>query len=89
MYASIRRSRSDRGSEVVRRVGGEFVALLRRAPGFVSYHLVDAGNGTFVSVSLFETREGAEESNRIAAAWVAQNVAPLVQGRPDVIGEKW
>jgi prophage antirepressor-like protein len=84
MYASIRRYRTPEPEEIRRLVEVGFLPLLRTQPGFVSYTLVHAGNGVMVSISVFETREGADESNRLAAEWVAQSVAPLVQGRPDI-----
>ncbi|HET7463657.1 MAG TPA: hypothetical protein VFJ82_20550, partial [Longimicrobium sp.] len=79
------RYRTPDPEEVRQRVEVGFLPRLRTQPGFVSYSLVHAGNGVLVSVSVFETREGADESNRMAAEWVAENVAPLVQGRPDII----
>jgi prophage antirepressor-like protein len=84
MYATIRRYRSSEPEEVRRLVEASFLPLLRAQPGFVSYSLVHAGNGAMMSVTVFETRAGAEESDRMAAEWVARNVAPLVQGRPDI-----
>lgn len=84
MYASIRRYRTPEPEEIRRNVEVGFLPILRTQPGFVSYTLVHAGNGVMVSISVFETREGADESNRMAGEWVARTVAPLVQGRPDI-----
>ena len=39
-------------------------------PDFDGYYLIDAGNGVFASVSIFDTEAHAEESTRIASAWV-------------------
>lgn len=85
MYASIRRYRTPDPEEIRRRVEVGFLPILRQQPGFVSYNLVDAGNGVMVSITVFESRQGAEDSNRMAAEWITQNVAPLVLGRPDII----
>ncbi len=84
MFASIRRSRATDPEEVRRRVEVGFVPLLRVQPGFVSYSLVHAGNGAMVSITVFTTREGAEQSNRMAAEWTAEHTAPLLLGRPDI-----
>ncbi|HET7234787.1 MAG TPA: hypothetical protein VFJ16_32535 [Longimicrobium sp.] len=84
MYASIRRYRTPEPEEVRRRVEVGFLPMLRKQPGFVSYNLVHAGNGVMISVTVFQTREGAENSNRLAAEWTAENVAAFVQGRPDI-----
>jgi hypothetical protein len=84
MFASIRRYRTTQPEEVRRRVEVEFLPMLRKQPGFVSYSLVHAGNETLVSITVFQTREGADLSNRLAAEWTARHETPLVQGRPDI-----
>lgn len=84
MYATIRRYRTPEPEEIRRRVEVGFLPILRKQPGFVSYDLLHAGNGVMVSVTVFESRQGAEDSNRMAAEWIAENVAPLVHGRPDI-----
>jgi hypothetical protein len=43
------------------------------------------GRGPVVSVSIFEDRAGADESNRIAAEWVGQNQAAMLPNLPEVI----
>jgi hypothetical protein len=43
------------------------------------------GRGPVVSVSIFEDRAGAEESNRIAAEWVGHNLAAMLPNPPEVI----
>jgi hypothetical protein len=84
MYASIRRYQTGAAGEVNRLVAAGFVPQIKRAPGFVAYYGVDAGHGTWASVSVFETREQAEASNNMAAEWVRNNVASLVPGPPDI-----
>jgi len=37
-----------------------------------------------VSTSVFEDQAGAEESNRRAADWVRQNIAPLLPSPPQI-----
>jgi hypothetical protein len=61
-----------------------FVPLLRRAPGFVAYYWVDAGDGVMVSTSVFEDQSGAEESISTAADFVRDNLASLLPNRPQV-----
>ncbi|MER7204281.1 MULTISPECIES: hypothetical protein [unclassified Streptomyces] len=58
--------------------------LLRRAPGFVAYYWVDAGDGVMVSTSVFEDRSGAEESIDRAADFVRDNLSSLLPNRPQV-----
>jgi len=54
-------------------------------PGFVEYYLVDAGEEVGFSISVFETQEQAEESNRRAAEWVKQNLVPLAAGPHETV----
>ena len=82
MFVAIRYYQTDPDSidEVVRRVKEGFVPLIRETQGFVSY-LVLTPSGRedeLVSVSVFENREGAEESNERAADWVRQNLSELL-----------
>jgi quinol monooxygenase YgiN len=71
--------------EIVRRAREGLIPLLRQAPGFVDYHLIEAGNGTWVAISLFQDRAGAEASTQTAASWTRDNLADLVQATPRVI----
>jgi len=86
MYASIRRYKSSPGgaAELARRVNQGFVPIISKAPGFVAYYVVDAGNDVVASVSVFQDQAGAEESNRMAADWVKDNIAALVTGAPEI-----
>jgi hypothetical protein len=61
-----------------------FVPIISKAPGFVAYYVVDAGNDVVASVSVFQDQAGAEESNRMAADWVKENIASLVSGAPEI-----
>ena len=70
MYAIIRRYKSSNPDEIVRKVQEEFVPIIRKAPGFKTYYVVNEGNGVFSSISIFEDRKAAEHSNKLAAEWV-------------------
>lgn len=74
MYATIRRYKTDFPDEVNRLVREEFVPLISKQPGFIAYHGIDAGDGNWVSVSVFDTEGGAEKSNAIAKKWVKKNI---------------
>ncbi len=86
MHVSVRRYNVDPGSvdEVTRRVNEGFVPIITGAPGFKAYYVVNAGGGVLASISVFEDQAGAEESNRLAADWVQENLAPFVQGPPQI-----
>lgn len=58
-----------------------------KAPGFVDYGLVDAGNHKVVALSIWETREEAQNSASIAATWIKENVSDRVRLLTTSIGE--
>ena len=62
----------------------EFIPLISKIPGFISYYWVDEGDGVTVSVSVFETREAEEESNRLAADFIKQHIGPLLLKPPQI-----
>ena len=51
--------------------------------GFKAYYLLKLAEGTS-TISVFEDQEGAEESNRAAAAWLAENLPDLKIAAPYV-----
>lgn len=85
MYISVRRYQVDAQSvdEIVQRVHTEFVPIIRQAPGFIAYYVVDGGGGVVASISIFRDQAGAEESNRRAADWVRM-AGPLFPSAPQV-----
>jgi len=87
MYASVRRYEGvDPGSveEIVRRVEEGFVPIISKAPGFIAYYAVNVGEGVTASITVFEDQAGLEESNRMAADWVKENLASLLPNPPEI-----
>ena len=86
MYASVRRYQTDASQidELTRQVNEGFLPIVSSVPGFVAYFVVNAGNGTVASVSVFDSQEGAEASNQKAASWVQDNLASMMQGPPQI-----
>ena len=78
MYTSIRKYKTDSEAEVARLVNEEFVPRIKNLPGFLAYYLVGTGEGFMASVSVFETKDGAEESNKMAASWVKESLSGLL-----------
>ena len=73
MHATIRRYdgvNENRVAELTRKVNETLVPKLAELPGFGGYWLIDAGNGIFSSMSLFETTEQGKESTKLVATWV-------------------
>jgi len=84
MYVSIRRYETTSVEEVARRVQAGFVPIMRQAPGYIAYYAIDAGAGVVASISIFETQAQAEDSTRLAAEWVRQNIVELLAGPPEL-----
>jgi hypothetical protein len=84
MYGTIRRYKVTNPKAFSEKVNAEFINLVRKVPGFVSYHAIDEGNGNWASVTLFTTAEGIARSDELAADWVARTCPDLVSGPPEI-----
>jgi hypothetical protein len=56
-------------------------------PGFVNFGLVDVGDRKVVSISMWETREQAQESAVLASKWINDNIADRLRLTNTQIGE--
>jgi hypothetical protein len=75
MHATIRRYEGidqRRTDELVKNVGEKLLPRLSEMPGFKSYHLIEADRGVMSSIDFFDTSAQADESTRVAAAWVRE-----------------
>ena len=75
MHATIRRYEGvdqNRASELTGKVNETLVPELRKLPGFKGYYLIEAGNGVFSSLGLFETPEQGMESTKTVATWIRE-----------------
>ena len=73
MHATIRRYEgvdTTRTEELSRKVSETLVPQLQRLDGFGGYYLIEAGNGVFSSVGLFDGPAQTDEATKLAAAWV-------------------
>ncbi len=86
MYTAVRHYSIKSGSfgEIKQRIDG-FVDIVSKVSGFVGYYFVNSGNNTVVTVSIFESQAGADESTRAAAEWVKANLAGFMEGPPTVM----
>jgi heme-degrading monooxygenase HmoA len=87
MFAVIRRYNTHENSaqKIEQRVREGFVPIVSRLPGFVSYDVVRSTDGTLLSVSVFESRQAADDSNRLASDWVHENLASLIRTAPVIL----
>jgi hypothetical protein len=75
MFATIRRYDGvdqNRTAELTRKVNETLVPKLEKVPGFKGYYLIDAGNGVFSSLGLFETPEQGMESTKLVTTWIRE-----------------
>jgi hypothetical protein len=75
MFATIRRYEGvdeNRTTELTSKVNDTLLPKLNKLPGFKGYYLIDAGNGVFSSLGLFETPEQGMESTKLVATWIRE-----------------
>ena len=92
MHATIRRYDAidqTRSNELVKKAEETLLPRLSKLPGFNGYYLIEAGNGVFSSVGLFDTAAHAEESTRVASTWVREeNLEKVLPNSPKITGGK-
>ena len=62
----------NRSAELTRKVNETLIPKLEKLSGFKGYYLVDAGNGVFTSLGLFETPEQGMESTKFVTTWIRE-----------------
>jgi hypothetical protein len=75
MHATIRRYDGvdqNRTTELTSKVNETLVPKLNKLPGFKGYYLIDAGDGVFSSLGLFETPEQGMESTKLVTTWIRE-----------------
>ena len=92
MHAIIRRYDGvdqNRSAELTRKAKETLVPKLEKLPGFKGYYLVDAGNGVFSSLGLFETPEQGMESTKIVATWIREEkLETILPNEPTITSGK-
>src|SRR3990172_12666922 len=88
MFATIRRYDGvdqNRTVELTRKVNETLVPKLEKLSGFAGYYLIEAGNGVFSSLSLFETPEQSKESTKIVATWIRdEKLDTMIPNEPKI-----
>ena len=86
MYAVIRRYQFDPSAseEVDHQVRETLVPLLKDVPGFVTYYWLNSGEGVGASLSVFDSKEGAEESVRVAVTFAQRHLADITS-KPEIL----
>ena len=83
MYATIRAYQGNTElADALVENESEVRRIIAEIDGFRAYYLLKLAEGT-TTVSVFDTQQAAEESTRVAAAWLAENL-PDVAAAPYV-----
>lgn len=80
MYAVIRRAKTNPGmtGQVSQRVKEGYLPIIKEIPGFIAFYLVENEGDIVATISIFNDREGAEESTKQAATWIRENLVDLM-----------
>jgi hypothetical protein len=92
MYATIRRytvrdatTAHDTISSLKRRIEENFVPMIQDVQGFHCYYVLNANDRELVTISIFESAAGAQESTRRAAEFVRNDPSREMLDSPEVI----
>ena len=92
MFATIRRYEGvdqNRTSELTSKVNETLVPKLNKLPGFAGYYLIEADNGVFSSLGLFETSEQGKESSNVVATWIRdEKLETMIPNEPKITSGK-
>jgi hypothetical protein len=88
MFATIRRYDGvdqKRTTELTSKVNETLVPKLNKLPGFAGYYLIEAGDGVFSLLGLFETPEQGKESSNVVASWIRdEKLETLIPNPPKI-----
>jgi hypothetical protein len=92
MYATIRRystkdpsKAKDAFTSLKSRIEKNFVPMLHDVSGFHCYYVMNSSDRELVTISIFDTRAGAEESTRRAAEFVRNDPLKDQLKAPEII----
>ncbi len=92
MFATIRRYDGvdqNRSAELTGKVNETLVPKLEKLSGFAGYWLIEADNGVFSSLSLFETPAQSKESTEIVARWIRdEKLETMIPNEPKITSGK-
>jgi len=92
MFATIRRYDGvdqNRTTELTTKVNETLVPKLSTLPGFAGYYLIEAENGVFSSLGLFETAEQGKESSNVVASWIRdEKLDSMIPNPPKITSGK-
>ena len=88
MHAIIRRYDGvdqSRTVELTAKVNETLIPKLEKLTGFEGFYLIEAGNGVFSSLGLFETPEQGKESSNVVATWIRdEKLETMIPNEPKI-----
>ena len=79
MYAAIRQFKAKPGSaDALAQKIKDAISIISGVSGFMGYYVIYAPDDTVTAISVFNTVAEAQELNRLALAWIEDNLGPLV-----------
>ena len=89
MYMFIRKYTNVRSvADAARRAKSGIGRILKEAPGFRSYYVLDGGEGVGIAVMIFEDRESANAANDKVLEFVQASLHDLDLGEPEITAGK-
>jgi hypothetical protein len=86
MYMFVRKYTKVRSvADAARRAKSGIGQILSESPGFISYYVLDGGEGVGVAVMIFEDRESADGANDKVLQFVQASLLDLNLGDPEII----
>ena len=83
------RAARSRTVELTSKVNETLVPKLEKLSGFAGYYLIEAGNGVFSSLGLFETPEQGMESTKLVASWIRdEKLETIIPNEPKITSGK-
>ena len=73
--------------ELAEEAKGGMLDIFKAQPGFIRYGLADTGQGTCVSLTVWETHAEAEAATPLAATWVREHLADRVELSSTEVGD--
>lgn len=87
-YISVREYEVKDSAEVARIAQKEFVPIVKKISGFISWDLLAVGKTKLITVSSFDNEAAANESAEKAKQWGGKALAGLVDSPPEVSNGK-
>ena len=86
MFLSIRKySGATSRDEVVKRVEEGLLPQLKEYPGFLAYYAVEFEDGDIGGISVYSTKENADDATLKATTWVRDNLLEFLPNEPQIL----